>query len=68
MCTDMPKHMSRHMFKHRYERLKKYQRLYEERERKWNTYSDGEDLFGLPVTEYPELVKTKKELEFLDRL
>ncbi len=50
-----------------YERLKKYKRLYEERERKWRTYSDGEDLFGLPITEYPELVKTQKELEFLDR-
>ena len=51
-----------------YERLKKYQRLFEEKDRKWNTYADGEDLFGLPVTEYPELVKSKKELELLDRL
>lgn len=51
-----------------YERLKKFQRLFEERERKWTTYADGEDLFGLPVTEYPELVKSKKELELLDRL
>ena len=31
------------------ERLKKYQRLYEDKERKWITYSAGEALFGLPV-------------------
>eukprot|EP00966_Prymnesium_polylepis_P108303 2506981-Prymnesium_polylepis.2 len=37
------------------ERLRKFQRLYEERERKWQAYVAGEQLFGLPVTSYPEL-------------
>ena len=42
------------------ERLKKYQRLYDDKERKWDTYMAGEELFGLPQNEYPELKKTKK--------
>eukprot|EP00741_Cyanophora_paradoxa_P017811 tig00021017_g17202.t1 len=50
------------------ERLRKFMALYEQRERKWETYSAGEELFGLPVTEYPELKKTKKELDLLDKL
>ncbi len=50
------------------ERLKKYQRLYTDRERKWNLYTEGEKLFGLPVTQYPDLAKSKKELELLDKL
>mmetsp|Transcript_13743 Transcript_13743/g.31844 ORF Transcript_13743/g.31844 Transcript_13743/m.31844 type:complete len:4493 (+) Transcript_13743:136-13614(+) len=50
------------------ERLKKFQRLYQERERKWISYSEGEQLFGLPVTHYPELQQTKKELDLLEKL
>eukprot|EP00667_Euglena_gracilis_P000005 EG_transcript_5 len=50
------------------ERLKKYQRLYDDKERKWDTYMAGEDLFGLPQNNYPELRKTKKELELLEKL
>ncbi|KAG8470448.1 hypothetical protein KFE25_008869 [Diacronema lutheri] len=50
------------------ERLRRYQRLFEERERKWDAYEAGERLFGLPVTEYPELVKTKQELQLLEKL
>ena len=50
------------------ERLRKFQRLFEERERKWTAYSEGQKLFGLPVTEYPELVKTKQELQLLEKL
>jgi len=50
------------------ERLKKYQRLFQDRERKWTSYSEGETLFGLQVTQYPELMKTKKELELLDKM
>lgn len=38
------------------------------RKRKWVNYSSGEELFGLPVTSYPELEKTEKELMLLDRL
>ncbi len=50
------------------ERLRKFQRLFEERERKWEAYVAGEKLFGLPVTQYPELEKTKAELKLLDKL
>ena len=50
------------------ERLRKFQRLFEERERKWDAYVEGEKLFGLPVTQYPELEKTKAELQLLDKL
>ena len=50
------------------ERLLKFKRLYEERERKWDSYVAGEKLFGLPVTQYPELEKTKAELQLLDKL
>ena len=49
-------------------RLQRFQGLFRDLERKWSTYADSEDLFGLPVTQYPELVKSKKELELLDRL
>eukprot|EP01028_Stygiella_incarcerata_P006636 TRINITY_DN270_c0_g1_i1.p1 TRINITY_DN270_c0_g1~~TRINITY_DN270_c0_g1_i1.p1 ORF type:complete len:4523 (-),score=1222.92 TRINITY_DN270_c0_g1_i1:192-13760(-) len=50
------------------ERLKKYQRLYEEKERKYETYAVGEELFGLPKEDYPDLVKIKRELVLLDKL
>jgi hypothetical protein len=38
------------------------------RKRKWENYSSGEELFGLPVTQYPELEQTEKEIQMLDRL
>ncbi|KAF8281137.1 dynein, axonemal, heavy polypeptide 5 [Trypanosoma cruzi] len=50
------------------ERLKRYQRQFDDKYRKWLTLMAGEELFGLPVHKYPELVKTKKELELLDKL
>jgi dynein heavy chain len=50
------------------ERLRKFQRLYEERARKFDSYSAGEQLFGLSITSYPELEKTKMELDLLDKL
>ena len=50
------------------ERLKKFQRLYEERARKYEAYNAGEQLFGLPITDYPDLHQTKQELELLDKL
>lgn len=37
-------------------------------EEKWLTYSTGEDLFGLPKTEYRELTEIKNKLKFLDKL
>jgi dynein heavy chain len=50
------------------EALKKYQRYFETYERKWNTYSEGEEMFALYITEYPELEQTKKELGLLEKL
>ena len=50
------------------ERLKKFENNYERYKRNWDTYAGGEDLFGMPITEYPELVKTEKELQFLGRI
>jgi hypothetical protein len=38
------------------------------RKRKWESYSSGEELFGLKVTPYPELEQTEKEINMLDRL
>jgi dynein heavy chain len=35
------------------ERLDQYKALFEVRKRKWNAYVDGEELFGLTVTQYP---------------
>lgn len=37
-------------------------------EEKWVTYSTGEELFGLPVTDYKELHQIKNNLKFLDKL
>ncbi|DBA69380.1 TPA: Dynein gamma chain, flagellar outer arm [Trebouxia sp. C0005] len=50
------------------DRLKKFQLMFEVRKHKWDNYSSGEELFGLPVTKYPELEKTEKEVAMLDRL
>jgi dynein heavy chain len=49
-------------------RLKMFQSAFEERHRKWKTYSMGERLFGLPETQYHELVQIEKELGFLTKL
>ena len=50
------------------EALKKYQRYFETYERKWTTYSEGEQMFALFITEYPELDQTRKELGLLEKL
>mmetsp|Transcript_5388 Transcript_5388/g.12712 ORF Transcript_5388/g.12712 Transcript_5388/m.12712 type:complete len:4322 (-) Transcript_5388:507-13472(-) len=50
------------------DRLRKFQQMFEVRKRKWENYSSGEELFGLPVTQYPELEQTEKEVQMLDRL
>lgn len=36
--------------------------------RKLQTYQNGEELFGLPHTEYPELAQIRKELNLLQKL
>ncbi|KAL4719547.1 hypothetical protein ACJJTC_012982 [Scirpophaga incertulas] len=36
--------------------------------RKLQTYQSGEELFGLPPTEYPELAQIRKELNLLQKL
>lgn len=32
------------------------------------TYTGGEELFGLPVTQYPQLLEIKKQLTLLQKL
>lgn len=36
--------------------------------RKLQTYQSGEELFGLPITDYPELSQIRKELNLLQKL
>ena len=36
--------------------------------RKYQTYSNGEQLFGLSITEYQQLDKIRKELNLLQKL
>ncbi|XP_070548103.1 dynein axonemal heavy chain 8-like [Ptychodera flava] len=50
------------------DRLQIYQSRFDELWRKFNTYSAGEVLFGLPVTEYPFIANCKKELNLLQKL
>eukprot|EP00659_Diplonema_papillatum_P022661 gene22661-biopygen22997 len=50
------------------ERLNKYQRLFEDHKRSWTTFQAGEELFGMPVHQYPELVQTEKQLMLLEKL
>lgn len=44
------------------------QRALQVRKRKWDSYRSGEELFGLPVTQYPELERTEEEVTMLDKL
>ena len=50
------------------DRLTMYQARFDELWRKYQTYSGGEELFGLSVTEYPELQRIRKELNLLQKL
>ncbi|XP_036361906.1 dynein heavy chain 5, axonemal-like [Octopus sinensis] len=50
------------------DRMKIFQCIFDELWGKYLTYSGGEELFGLPVTEYPDLLRIKKELNLLQKL
>jgi dynein heavy chain len=49
-------------------RLKLFQDEFSIRNRKFNSYNSGEVLFGLPNQSYPDLERTQKEIELLDKL
>jgi dynein heavy chain, axonemal len=50
------------------DRLSVFQLRFDELWRKFTTYSGGEELFGLPQTQYPDLERIKKELTLLQKL
>ena len=50
------------------DRLTVFQARFDELWRKYQTYSGGEELFGLTVTEYPDLQRIRKELNLLQKL
>ncbi|XP_023932721.1 dynein heavy chain 5, axonemal [Lingula anatina] len=50
------------------DRLNIYQATFDELWRKYQTYSGGEELFGLSVTDYPDLQRIRKELNLLQKL
>ena len=50
------------------DRLIIFQNQFDTLFRKYQTYSGGEELFGLPVTEHPELLQIKKELNLLQKV
>eukprot|EP00117_Sycon_ciliatum_P048716 scpid847/ scgid34643/ Dynein heavy chain 5, axonemal; Axonemal beta dynein heavy chain 5; Ciliary dynein heavy chain 5 len=50
------------------DRLVAYQIRFDDLWRKYMAYSDGEELFGLDVNEYPELDAIRKELNLLQKL
>ncbi|CAH1780133.1 unnamed protein product, partial [Owenia fusiformis] len=50
------------------DRLIIFQNTFDSLYRKYITYTGGEELFGLTVTQYPELLVIKKELNLLQKL
>jgi len=50
------------------ERLKRFQEEFKIREGKMESYKGGEELFALPLTDYPEIHATHKELKLADQL
>ncbi|KAL2085437.1 hypothetical protein ACEWY4_018757 [Coilia grayii] len=50
------------------DRLQAFQAQFDELWRKYITFSGGEELFGLPVKEYPDLHRIKRELSLLSKL
>jgi dynein heavy chain len=50
------------------DRLVIFQNNFDMLYKKYVTYTGGEELFGLSVTEYPKLLNIKKELNLLQKL
>ena len=50
------------------DKLNRMKEEFRMRERKMESYQGGEELFALPVTDYPELLQTQKELKLADQL
>uniref|UniRef100_A0A3Q3BB94 Dynein, axonemal, heavy chain 5 n=1 Tax=Kryptolebias marmoratus TaxID=37003 RepID=A0A3Q3BB94_KRYMA len=50
------------------DRLIMFQNRFDNLFRKYITYTGGEELFGLPVTQHPELLDIKKQLALLQKL
>ena len=50
------------------DRLALFQARFDDLWANYETYSDGQRLFGLPVREYPDLEKMRKELALLQKL
>ncbi len=50
------------------DRLNLFQTQFDDLWRRFQTYTDGEGLFGLPVTAYDELNRIRKELNLSQKL
>uniref|UniRef100_A0A8C5EBC4 AAA+ ATPase domain-containing protein n=1 Tax=Gouania willdenowi TaxID=441366 RepID=A0A8C5EBC4_GOUWI len=50
------------------DRLIMFQNRFDNLFRKYITYTGGEELFGLPVTQHPQLLEIKKQLSLLQKL
>uniref|UniRef100_A0A8D0S8D7 AAA+ ATPase domain-containing protein n=1 Tax=Sus scrofa TaxID=9823 RepID=A0A8D0S8D7_PIG len=50
------------------DRLIMFQNQFDNIYRKYITYTGGEELFGLPVTQYPQLLEIKKQLNLLQKI
>lgn len=50
------------------DRVNIFQTQFNELWRKYQVYSEGEELFGLPVTDYDDLARIKKEFNLLQKL
>lgn len=49
-------------------KLNQFKPIFEAKRTKWKRYEQGEAVFGLPITSYPELEQTEKEIEMLGKL
>lgn len=50
------------------DRLSRFKEEFKIRQRKMESYRNGEDIFALPLTDYPEILQTEKELKLADQL